>query len=74
MINYERVNVGDLVVILALSIALMASLFKGQAELSMSIASGLLGYIGGAGKHTAEKKGEKRDAWGRGVLPASEFR
>ena len=59
MINYERVNVGDLVVILALSIALMASLFKGQAELSMSIASGLLAYIGGAGKHTAEKKGEK---------------
>ena len=59
MINYERVNVGDLVVILALSIALMASLFKGQAELSMSIASGRLGYIGGAGKHTAEKKGEK---------------
>ena len=59
MINYERVNVGDLLVILALSIALMASLFKGQAELSMSIASGLLGYIGGAGKHTAEKKGEK---------------
>lgn len=59
MINYERVNVGDLLVILALSIALMASLFKGQTELSMSIASGLLGYIGGAGKHTAEKKGEK---------------
>ena len=46
-------------VILARSSTLMASLFKGQAELSMSIASGLLGYIGGAGKHTAEKKGEK---------------
>jgi hypothetical protein len=25
----------------------------------MSIASGLLGYIGGAGKHHVEKRGEK---------------
>ena len=55
----ERINVTDLVVVLALSAALIIAIYSNLNELSMSIASGLLGYIGGAGKHHVEKRGEK---------------
>ena len=47
----ERINVADVIVVVALSAALIISIYNGLNELSMSIASGLLGYIGGAGKH-----------------------
>ena len=57
--QFDKINIADMVVIVALSIALFASVWLNQNELSMSIASGLLGYIGGAGKHSFEKKGEK---------------
>lgn len=60
MIKYENVNLADVLVIVALSASLILSLFMDRNELSMSIASGLLGYIGGAGKHTkANDKEEK---------------
>ena len=49
--QFDKVNIADMVVIVALSIALFASVWLNQNELSMSIASGLLGYIGGASKH-----------------------
>ena len=55
----EKSNICDLVVIGALSIALMAGIFYGQMELSMSISSGLLGYIGVAGR--SMKKEERKD-------------
>ena len=55
----ERINVPDVIVVVALSAALIISIYGGLNELSMSIASGLLGYIGGAGKYTFEKKGER---------------
>ena len=55
----ERINVPDVIVVVALSAALIISIYGGLNELSMSIASGLLRYIGGAGKHSFEKKGEK---------------
>lgn len=55
----ERINVTDLVVVVALSAALIIAIYSNLNELSMSIASGLLGYIGGAGKHHVEKRGEK---------------
>ena len=55
----ERINVTDLVVVVALSAALIIAIYLNLNELSMSIASGLLGYIGGAGKHHVEKRGEK---------------
>lgn len=54
-----KIHVTDLLVVIALSAALILSIFKGLNELSMSIGSGLLGYIGGAGKHTYSKKGER---------------
>ena len=55
----ERINVADVIVVVALSAALIISIYGELNELSMSIATGLFGYIGGAGKHTFEKKGEK---------------
>lgn len=59
MKNIDRVNVADLVVILGLVAGLMAAIFSGLNELAMSIASGLLGYIGGA--KTAVHKTERSD-------------
>ena len=49
--QFDKINIADMVVIVALSIALFASVWLNQNELSKSIASGLLGYIGGASKH-----------------------
>ena len=49
--QFDKINIADMVGIVALSIALFASVWLNQNELSMSIASGLLGYIGGASKH-----------------------
>ena len=61
--QFDKINIADMVVIVALSIALFASVWLNQNELSMSIASGLLGYIGGASKHmtsnSADKEGVK---------------
>lgn len=57
----ERINVADVIVVVALSAALIISLYNGLNELSMIIANGLLGYIGGAGRHSLEKKGEKKN-------------
>ena len=50
-IDIDKINIGDLIVILALSITLFISVWFGMNELSMSIASGLLGYIGSTTKH-----------------------
>lgn len=43
----DKVNIVDLAVIIGLVVALILSIFYEQNELAMSIASGLLGYIGG---------------------------
>ena len=51
MMRFEKLSITDLIVVICLSLALFISIFKGSSELSMSIASGLLGYIGGTGKH-----------------------
>ena len=57
-IDIDKINVGDLIVILALSITLFASVWFQMNELSMSIASGLLGYIGGTTKHMGTNRNE----------------
>lgn len=44
---FEKVNIADCLVIMGLVAALILAIFFGLNELSMSIASGLLGYIGG---------------------------
>lgn len=43
----EKINIVDLTVIIGLVVALVLAIFYNQNELAMSIASGLLGYIGG---------------------------
>ncbi|WP_337742209.1 hypothetical protein [Megasphaera sp.] len=46
----DKVNIVDLTVIIGLVVALILAIFYEQNELAMSIASGLLGYIGGTVK------------------------
>lgn len=57
MIQFEKVSLTDIIVVVALSVALLLAIFYNQKELAMSIASGLLGYIGGSVKGTAKKEG-----------------
>ena len=44
---FEKVNIPDCIVIIGLVMALILAIFYALNELAMSIASGLLGYIGG---------------------------
>lgn len=53
----EKINIADLAVIIGLVSALILAIFYNLNELAMSIASGLLGYIGGNIK-TSAKKGD----------------
>ena len=50
----------DTVVAGGLIAGLLAAIFSGLNELAMSIASGLLGYIGGTVKSTVHQKGEEK--------------
>ncbi len=54
MIN--KINVADCLVIIGLIAALILAIFYSLNELAMSIASGLLGYIGGNIKTATTKK------------------
>lgn len=56
----EKINISDCLVIIGLVIALVLAIFYAMHELAMSIASGLLGYIGGTVKSVASKGEEKR--------------
>lgn len=57
---FEKVNVADCLVIIGLVTALILAIFYALNELAMSIASGLLGYIGGTVKSATSKGEEKR--------------
>lgn len=56
----EKINISDCLVIIGLVTALVLAIFYAMNELAMSIASGLLGYIGGTVKSAASKGEEKR--------------
>ena len=56
MIQFEKVSLTDIIVVVALSLSLLLAIFYSEKELAMSIASGLLGYIGGAVKNGMSKK------------------
>jgi hypothetical protein len=58
----EKINVSDLLTIAGLLAALILAIFYGMNELAMSIASGLLGYIGGNIKTAATNKKESEKA------------
>ncbi|WP_302349572.1 hypothetical protein [uncultured Megasphaera sp.] len=56
----DKINIVDLTVIVGLVIALIMAIFYSLNELAMSIASGLLGYIGGTVKSATQTKGEEK--------------
>lgn len=58
--NFEKINISDCMVIIGLVAALILAIFYAMNELAMSIASGLLGYIGGTVKSAAHTKGEDK--------------
>ena len=55
---FEKVTIADCIVIIGLISALVMAIFYAMNELAMSIASGLLGYIGGSVKSTVNRKGD----------------
>ncbi|WP_301860449.1 hypothetical protein [uncultured Megasphaera sp.] len=57
---FEKINIADVLVIIGLVIALMLAIFYAMNELAMSIASGLLGYIGGNVKSSVTKGDESK--------------
>ena len=57
---FEKVNNPDCIVIIGLVTALILAIFYTLNELAMSIASGLLGYIGGTVKSAVHQKGEEK--------------
>lgn len=57
---FEKVNIPDCLVVIGLVTALIMAIFYSLNELAMSIASGLLGYIGGNIKTAATKKEEQK--------------
>lgn len=57
---FEKINISDCIVIIGLVTALIMAIFYNFNELAMSIASGLLGYIGGTVKTAAHQKGEEK--------------
>ena len=57
---FEKGNIPDCLVIIGLVTALIMAIFYNLNELAMSIASGLLGYIGGTVKSAATQKGEDK--------------
>lgn len=57
---FEKVNNPDCIVIIGLVTELILAIFYTLNELAMSIASGLLGYIGGTVKSAVHQKGEEK--------------
>ena len=58
--QFDKLNLIDAMVIIGLVTALILAIFYNLNELAMSIASGLLGYIGGTVKTAAHQKGEEK--------------
>lgn len=58
---FEKINIPDCIVILGLVTALIMAIFYTLNELAMSIASGLLGYIGGTVKSAVHQKGDEKN-------------
>lgn len=58
MFEFEKIDVENILVIIALSVSLIMAIFYGLDNLAMSIVTGLLGYIGGTIK-SGGKGGEK---------------
>lgn len=55
-ITFNKIDLTDLAVVISLSVALFAGIYYHLNELAMSIASGLIGYLGGSSRHTGGNK------------------
>nr|DAF84521.1 MAG TPA: hypothetical protein [Caudoviricetes sp.] len=60
MYMIERINVTDCIVLVGLVVALLLAMYNGLNELATSIASGLLGYVGGSVNKTAKRGDDNR--------------
>lgn len=58
MIQFEKVSLTDLIVIIALSLGFVVAIFNGEKEIAGTLGGGLLGYARGTVKAT-QKEGEK---------------
>lgn len=58
--QFDKLNLIDAMVIIGLVTALILAIFYNLNELAMSIASGLLGYIGGTVKTAVHQKGDEK--------------
>lgn len=62
---FEQIKITDVLVIAGLIVALLMAIFYHMNELAMSIASGMIGYIGGSAKSipykNEKKEGEKNN-------------
>ena len=57
-LQFEKINILDALVILALTIGLIMAIFYAQNELSIGIVGALAGYLGGAAKNNIHKEGD----------------
>nr|DAQ57781.1 MAG TPA: hypothetical protein [Caudoviricetes sp.] len=54
----EKINITEVVAVVGLVATLIISVLHGMNELTMSIGSGLVGYIGGNAKTAVTKRGD----------------
>lgn len=72
-VEISRIDITDLIVVIALSIALLLAIRSTMMELAMSIASGLLGYIGGTVKSSSVVSRKHGDENGTTPEPSSKI-
>ena len=60
MFQFEKIDIENILVIIALSVSLIMAIFYGFDNFAMRIMKGLLGYIGGKIKSKTTKRGETK--------------
>nr|DAL33587.1 MAG TPA_asm: Malonate/sodium symporter MadM subunit [Caudoviricetes sp.] len=61
MFQFEKIDLENILVIVALSVSLIMAIFYSLDNLAMSIVTGLLGYIGGSVTRPSQKGGDRDD-------------
>lgn len=58
---FEQIKITDVLVIAGLIVALLMAIFYHMNELAMSIASGMIGYIGGSARMTTHPENKNKN-------------
>ena len=58
LFQFEKIDIENILVIIALSASLIMAIFYTQNELSIGIVGALAGYLGGAAKNNIHKEGD----------------